>query len=83
MFEIEKALLKKLCQKSNSLEDELSAHFDAVEGSYGYNDNGMALVTSLKLLHNNHLDNNFNLLNFGMIEKVSNEVKNAVKLMAA
>ncbi len=28
----------------------LSAHFDAVEGSYGYNDNGMALVTVLKML---------------------------------
>ena len=83
MFEIEKELLKKLCQKSNSarqaaLEDELSfngiryenwnnmalvvpaaaekvivlcAHFDAIEGSFGYNDNGMALVTALKLLH--------------------------------
>lgn len=83
MFEIEKELLKKLCQKSNTarqaaLADELqnggvryenwnnmalvvpaaaekvivlSAHFDAVEGSFGYNDNGMALVTALKLLH--------------------------------
>ena len=29
------------------------------------------------------LDNYFNLLNFGMIEKVSNEVENAVNLMAA
>ena len=28
----------------------LCAHFDAVEGSYGYNDNGMALVTVLKML---------------------------------
>ena len=34
-------------------------------------------------LHNNRNDNNFALLNFGMIEKVSNQVKNAVKLMAA
>ena len=34
-------------------------------------------------LHNNLNDNNFGLLNFSMIEKVSNEVKNAVKLMAA
>lgn len=83
MFEIEKELLKKLCQKSNStrqaaLEDELSsngtryenwnnmalvvpsaservivlcAHYDAVPGSYGFNDNGMALVTALKLIH--------------------------------
>lgn len=82
-FEIEKELLKKLCQKSNSarqaaLEEELRnggvryenwadmalvvpsatekvivlcAHFDAVEGSFGYNDNGMALVTALELLH--------------------------------
>ncbi len=82
MFEFEKELLKKLCQKSNSarqaaLEDELSfngvryenwnnmalvvpstaekvivlcAHYDAVPGSYGYNDNGMALVTALKML---------------------------------
>ena len=222
MFEIEKELLKKLCQKSNparqeALEDELCsngvrfenwnkmalvvpsaaekvivlcAHYDAVPGSYGYNDNGLALVTALKLinklpanvefvftngeeqgglgaeyylthtqkqiigcinldvvgcydqiyldpmncyaarkltsckqgmmpysdahvfarngirsvcfssgpadtdfrsgimqicstLHNNRNDNNFNLLNFKMIEKVSNEVKNAIKLMAA
>lgn len=83
MYENEKMLLKKLCQKSNSarqaaLEDELSfngvryenwnnmvlvvpsaaekvivlcAHFDAVEGSYGYNDNGAALVASLKLIN--------------------------------
>jgi Zn-dependent M28 family amino/carboxypeptidase len=29
----------------------LSAHYDAIPGSYGYNDNGMALVTALKLLH--------------------------------
>ena len=28
----------------------LCAHFDAVEGSYGYNDNGMALVTVLNML---------------------------------
>jgi Zn-dependent M28 family amino/carboxypeptidase len=28
----------------------LCAHFDAVAGSYGYNDNGMALVTVLKML---------------------------------
>lgn len=28
----------------------LCAHFDAVRGSYGYNDNGMALVTVLKML---------------------------------
>jgi hypothetical protein len=28
-------------------------------------------------------DNNFGLLNFGMIKKVSKEVNNAVKLMAA
>ena len=28
----------------------LCAHFDAVPGSYGYNDNGMALVTVLKML---------------------------------
>ena len=222
MFEVEKELLIRLCQKSNdarqaALSDELqsrgirydnwndmalvvsssaekvivlSAHYDAVPGSYGYNDNGMALVTALKLinklpanvefvftngeeqgglgaefylqntqkqvvgcvnldvvgcfdqvyldpmncyaarsltnckqgmmpfsdahifaqngirsvclssgpadtdfrkgiwricstLHNNRDDNNFNLLNFGMIEKVSNEVKNAVNLMAA
>ena len=214
MYEVEKELLIRLCQKSNdsrqaALENELRtrgvryenwadmalvapsatekvivlcAHFDAVEGSFGYNDNGMALVTALELLHklpanvefvftnceeqgglgaefylqhtqkqvvgcfdqvyldpmncyaarsltnckqgmmpfsdariftekgipsicfssgpadtdfrngiwqicstlhNNRNDNNFNLLNFGMIEKVSNEVKNAVKLMAA
>lgn len=83
MYDEEKELLKKVCQKSNSarqaaLEEELSfngvryenwnnmalvvpsaaekvivlcAHFDAVDGSYGYNDNGMALVTALKLLH--------------------------------
>ena len=83
MYDEEKELLKKVCQKSNSarqaaLEDELSsngtryenwnnmalvvpsaakkvivlcAHFDAVDGSYGYNDNGMALVTALKMLH--------------------------------
>ena len=83
MFEIEKELLKKLCQKSNTarqaaLEDELcfngvrfenwadmalvipstsdsvivlSAHYDAVPGSYGYNDNGMALITALKLIN--------------------------------
>ena len=29
----------------------LSAHYDVVDGSLGYNDNGMALVTALKLLH--------------------------------
>ena len=83
MFEIEKELLKKLCQKDNTarqaaLEDELSfngfryenwnnmalvvpsaaekvivlcAHYDAVPGSHGYNDNGMALVTALKLIN--------------------------------
>lgn len=28
----------------------LCAHFDAVEGSFGYNDNGMALVTALKMI---------------------------------
>lgn len=82
MFESEKNLLVKLCQKSNSarqgaLEAELTgrgvhfenwddmalvvpsaaenvivlcAHFDAVRNSFGYNDNGMALVTALKLL---------------------------------
>lgn len=222
MFEIEKELLKKLCQRSGNvrqaaLSDELQArgiryenwgnmafvvpsaservivlcaHYDAVPGSYGFNDNGMALVTALNLihklpynveivftnceeqgglgaeyyllhtekqvigcvnldvvgcfdqvyldpmncyaarslisckqglmpysdahvfarkgiqsicfssgpadsdfrsgimqicstLHNNRNDNNFALLNFGMIEKVSNQVKNAVKLMAA
>ena len=222
MYEVEKELLIRLCQKSNAarqaaLSEELRtrgvryenwadmalvvsssfekvivlcAHYDAVDGSFGYNDNGMALVTALKLihklpanvevvftngeeqgglgaeyylehtqkkiigcvnldvvgcfdqvyldpmnccaarsltnckqgmmpfsdagifaekgipsvcfssgpanadfrngiwqicstLHNNHNDNNFGLLNFSMIEKVSNEVKNAVKLMAA
>ena len=83
MYDEEKELLKKLCQKSNparqaALRDELQsrgirfenwadmalivpsaservvvlcAHFDAVDGSFGYNDNGMALVTALKLLH--------------------------------
>lgn len=82
MFEPEKNLLVRLCQKSNSarqgaLAAELTgrgvhfenwdnmalvvpsaaervivlcAHFDAVENSFGYNDNGMALVTSLTLL---------------------------------
>ena len=82
MFEEEKAVLKRICLKSNAerqnaLENELRAkgihyenlngmalvvpsaaerkivlcaHFDAVEGSYGYNDNGMALVTMLKML---------------------------------
>ena len=222
MYEIEKELLIRLCQKSNdarqaALENELRtrgvryenwnnmalvvpkaaekvivlcAHYDAVDGSFGYNDNGMALVTALNLihklpdnvevvftnceeqgglgaefylqhtqkqvvgcvnldvvgcfdqvyldpmncyaarsltsckqglmpysdahvfarngirsvclssgpadadfrsgiwqicetLHNNRCDNNFNLLNFNMIEKVSNEVENAVNLMAA
>ena len=222
MYEVEKELLIRLCQKSNdarqaALENELRtrgvryenwgdmalvvpsaservvvlcAHYDAVPGSYGYNDNGMALVTALNLihklpvnvefvftngeeqgglgaeyylehtqkkiigcinldavgcfnqvyldtmnyyaarsltnckqgmmpfsdagifaekgipsvcfssgpadtdfrngiwqicstLHNNRNDNNFGLLNFSMIEKVSNEVKNAVKLVAA
>ena len=29
----------------------LSAHYDAVSGSYGYNDNGMALVAALGLLY--------------------------------
>ena len=28
----------------------LCAHFDAVNGSYGYNDNGMAVVTALKMI---------------------------------
>ena len=82
MFETEKALLRKLCQKSNSareaaLCDELerrgirfenrehmavvvpssskkpvliSAHFDSVEGSFGYNDNGMGVMTVLELI---------------------------------
>ena len=221
MFEVEKELLIRLCQKSNdarqaALENELRtrgvryenwgdmalvvpfqsekvvvlcAHYDAVPGSFGYNDNGVALVTALGLihklpynvevvftnreeqgglgaeyylehtqkkiigcvnldvvgcfdqvyldpmnfyaarslnckqgmmpfsdahvfarngipsiclssgpadtdfrngiwricetLHNNRNDNNFGLLNFSMIEKVSNEAKNAVNLMAA
>lgn len=222
MYDIEKELLIRLCQKSNdarqaALENELRtrgvryenwgdmalvvpsasekvvvlcAHYDAVPGSFGYNDNGVALVTALGLihklpynvevvftnreeqgglgaeyylehtqkkiigcvnldvvgcfdqvyldpmnccaarsltnckqgmmpfsdahvfarngipsiclssgpadtdfrngiwricetLHNNHNDNNFGLLNFSMIEKVSNEAKNAVNLMAA
>lgn len=84
MYENEKMLLKKLCQKSNparqaALEDELSsngtryenwnnmalvvpsaaekvivlcAHYDAVPDSYGFNDNGIALVTALKLINN-------------------------------
>ena len=83
MYEVEKELLIRLCQKSNdarqaALENELqsrgvryenwnnmalvvssaaekvivlSAHYDAIHGSYGYNDNGMALVTALKLIH--------------------------------
>ena len=34
-------------------------------------------------LHNNRNDNNLGLLNFSMIQNVSNEVKKAVKLMAA
>ena len=83
MFEIEKELLKKLCQRSGNarqaaLSDELQArgiryenwgnmalvvpsaservivlcaHYDAVPGSYGFNDNGMALVTALNLIH--------------------------------
>lgn len=222
MYEREKELLIRLCQKSNSARQEalseelqsrgvrfenwadmalvvpsaservvvLCAHYDAVPGSFGYNDNGMALVTALNLiyklpynvevvftnceeqgglgaeyylkytakqvlgcvnldvvgcfdqvyldpmnffparsltdckqgmmpysdacvfarngirsicfssgpadtdfrngigqicgtLHNNRNDNNFGLLNFSMIEKVSNEVNNAVKLMTA
>ena len=32
-------------------------------------------------LHNNRNDNNFNLLNFKMIDKVGNEVKKAVELI--
>ena len=83
MYEVEKELLIRLCQKSNAarqaaLSDELQsrgiryenwnnmalvvpsaaekvivlcAHYDAVPGSYGYNDNGMALVTALNLIH--------------------------------
>ena len=83
MYEVEKELLIRLCQKSNearqaALENELrtrgvryenwnnmalvvpsaservvvlSAHYDAVPGSCGYNDNGMALVTALNLIH--------------------------------
>ena len=82
MFETEKELLKRICQKSNAkrqnaVENELRskgvhyenldnmalvvpskeerkivlcAHFDAVNGSYGYNDNGMAVVTMLQML---------------------------------
>lgn len=83
MYEVEKELLIRLCQKSNAarqaaLSDELQsrgiryenwndmalvvpsaservvvlcAHYDAVTGSCGYNDNGMALVTALSMLH--------------------------------
>lgn len=82
MYENEKELLKKLCQKTNSARQAalaevlfdrgvryenwgdmalvvpsavenpivLCAHYDVVEGSLGYNDNGMALVTVLSLL---------------------------------
>ena len=89
MYENEKELLKRLCQKSNAarmtaLKGELSnvryenwndmalvvpadadavtvlcAHFDAVPESFGYNDNGMALVTALKLLHRLPADTEF------------------------
>ena len=83
MYEVEKELLIRLCQKSNAarqaaLSDELQsrgiryenwnnmalvvpsaservtvlcAHYDAVDGSFGYNDNGMALVAALNLIH--------------------------------
>ena len=83
MYEVEKELLIRLCQKSNvarqeALCDELQsrgiryekwgemalvvpsttnnvvvlcAHYDVVPGSFGYNDNGMALVTALNLIH--------------------------------
>ena len=83
MYEVEKELLIRLCQKSNAarqaaLSEELQArgiryenwgnmalvvpsaservivlcaHYDAVPGSYGFNDNGMALVTALNLIH--------------------------------
>ncbi len=83
MYEVEKELLIRLCQKSNvarqeALCDELQsrgiryekwgemalvvpsatdnvvvlcAHYDVVPDSFGYNDNGMALVTALNLIH--------------------------------
>ena len=82
MYEVEKELLIRLCQKSNDAREEalcdelqsrgiryenwgmalvvpsaservvvVCAHYDAVPGSFGYNDNGMALVTALNLIN--------------------------------
>lgn len=41
------------------------------------------IIKICSTLHNNRNDNNFSLLNFEMIKKVSAQVKNVIKLMAA
>ena len=123
MYDIEKELLIRLCQKSNDARQAAFENELRTRGVRYENWGDMALVVPFQsekvvvlcahvfarngipsiclssgpadtdfrngiwriceTLHNNHNDNNFGLLNFSMIEKVSNEAKNAVNLMAA